>query len=1050
MREDYPHTPGRDVRAADHASAPRPSRARRTAVALLCLTFLLTWAWPASPALADDAAETGGAGDSGGVEGRSTLPLADPVVVADAQLSTRRASSWSEGDVRMLLLEGDVTIAVGTYGFRADHAVVRIDEERSGGRLIRHLAIYLDNARTLQGRGPTQVEAPRLLVTASTTGQVDLSTDLLRENSEAGDPLVLDATERIGKYLAGLRQPLLDVPEGPPLHPSRPLTVRPSGVRPPPTQISPLPKAFQKAEPRVVAKVEPGAGEAPLPAPPQVDPAPPGPVDAGRVLPSAGVVSFSVKKAVYLKADAVLVLIGKVHVVYHGTADRQGMSLSAENAVIFLSEDPGVGNQVDASAVKGIYLEENVVARYGDYTVRAPRVFYDLEHDRAVVLDAVMYTWDVKRQIPIYVRAAKLMQRSKSAWQADRALLTTSEFAEPHFAIAAAQVTVTQGRRPDGSVGSRFVSRDNQLRWGKLPVFYWPRLAGEVQSLPIRRLTGTYSSNNGPLVHSKWDMFALAGKEKPAGVDLSGDLDFLGEHGPAVGAEFDYDRPDMKGELEGYVVVQDDGDDEISGRNAIDHDGDTRGYVKGQHRQYLNDGWELSAELAFVSDETFLEEFFRSEAESAKPYETSLYLKKQERDWAVTLLTRYDLNDFTAQTTTLQAPGYNVDKLPEAGYWRIGTGLWDDRLTYYSQNHATRMRIRPGEESPGDRGFNAAMSAMLFGTGPAVPFDMAPGTAAIDSGNVGRFDSRHELQAPLKVSFLNVVPYVTGRVTAYDDDTFSAMDEDNIRYWGAAGTRVHTQFSRTFDKAASSLLDVHRLRHVVEPSVDVFASDTSLDGTDLAVFDPDVEGINQGWGAIFGLRNTLQTQRGGQGRWRTVDWLVLDTRLAYRGDEEPHGMVIPRYYGYRPEYSLGGDHANGELMWMVSDTLAAVAELTYDLDADVTSQWRVGMSLDHSPQLTLHADFTELDILSSRLLSYGFDYRMTTKYTVRFDHRLDLSTSGDRSIDVALIRQLPRWKLVVLARIDELDDEETIGIVLIPDGIGGSRYRPVLSGQPLF
>ena len=998
--------------------------------ALICLSLLLAWCLPQPAARADD-------------DAHAASSLADPIVAVDAELTARRVTSWRENGVLMLLLEGDAKVAMGAYAFRADRAVVRIDEETSSGVRVRHLAMYLDNARTMQGRGPTQAQAPRLLVTASTTGQVDLSTDLLRQTPMAGHPLVIDATERIGKYLDTLKKPVLDVPAGPPM------TVRTPAVTTAAPR-APLP-------PKVVRRLKPVLGATGLPAArastePQQPEEPVGPIDPGKVLPTAGVVSFSVDKAVFRKAENVLVLLGNVNVVYHGTSNREGVSLSAQNAVIFLQDDvPAMpGAQLNAELVKGVYLEDNVIARYADYTVRAPRVFYDLESDRAVVLDAVMYTWDVKRRVPIYVRAEKLMQRSLAAWEADRAILTTSEFAEPHFAIAANQVTIARSVRPDGSVSRRFVSHDNTLRWGKAPVFYWPRLSGEIQELPIRRLDGSYDGNDGPIVRSEWDVFALAGREKPEGVDLSAKLDFLGDRGAAIGGRLDYDRTEMLGRLDGYLVANDDAQDQIADRTPIDHDGDARGYVKWQHRQYLDDGWEASAELSYVSDETFLEEFFRNEAETAKPYETSLYLLKQERDWALTFLASRDLNDFVAQTSMLQSPGYSVDKLPEVGYWRIGTTLWNDRLTYYSQNHASRMRIRPGEDMPSDRGFNAARSMLLFGIPHTLPFDDAAVAAGIEDGYVNRFDTRHELQAPMKVSILDVVPYLAGRITAYNEDTLTMGEHDNIRYWGAAGARLHTQFSRTYDKAASGLFDVHRLRHIVEPSLDVFISDASLDWADLAVFDPDVEGINQGWGVILGLRNTLQTQRGGQGRWRTVDWLVLDTDIVWRGDEEPHNRVIPRYFGYRPEYSLGGDHVNAEMMWMISDTLATVAELTYHLEDDMMSQWRIGVNLDHSPQLALFADFAEIDELSSRLLTYGFDYRLTSKYTARFNHRLDLSASGDRSIDVALIRKLPRWKLIFLATVDELDDNHTFGIVLVPDGIGGSRYNRALSTQSIF
>ena len=39
-----------------------------------------------------------------------------------------------------------MTVAIGTYGFRADRAVVRVDPEQHEGRLIRHFMVYLDNA----------------------------------------------------------------------------------------------------------------------------------------------------------------------------------------------------------------------------------------------------------------------------------------------------------------------------------------------------------------------------------------------------------------------------------------------------------------------------------------------------------------------------------------------------------------------------------------------------------------------------------------------------------------------------------------------------------------------------------------------------------------------------------------------------------------------------------------------------------------------------------------------------------------------------------------
>ena len=128
---------------------------------------------------------------------------------------------------------------------------------------------------------------------------------------------------------------------------------------------------------------------------------------------------------------------------------------------------------------------------------------------------------------------------------------------------------------------------------------------------------------------------------------------------------------------------------------------------------------------------------------------------------------------------------------------------------------------------------------------------------------------------------------------------------------------------------------------------------------------------------------------------------------------------------FRPEYSLGGDHFNTDLMWMISDTLAAVGELSYNFEDDFVPQWRVGVSLQHMPRLSLFMDYSEIDPLSSRLLAYGFDYDLTRKYSIRFQHTLDLGQNESRSINITLERKLPRWRLLMVARVNELDDETT-------------------------
>ena len=141
----------------------------------------------------------------------SDLPLADPTIDSDAQFHAMRTSVWYDGVVQYMFLKRDVTIAVGTYGFRADTAVIRIQRQAtSTGQEVRHMWMYLDNAQAMPGRGPTSATAPRLLVTVSTTGKVDLTTDLMEKVDRSGEDLTADAKRRFISHFAAISRPVVD------------------------------------------------------------------------------------------------------------------------------------------------------------------------------------------------------------------------------------------------------------------------------------------------------------------------------------------------------------------------------------------------------------------------------------------------------------------------------------------------------------------------------------------------------------------------------------------------------------------------------------------------------------------------------------------------------------------------------------------------------------------------------------------------------------------------------------------------------------------------
>ncbi|MDX1682918.1 MAG: hypothetical protein R3336_07360, partial [Phycisphaeraceae bacterium] len=386
----------------------RLSRLIPTAL-LLILAALLA---PAAPGLAAE-------GEASIL--RANLPLAEPVVDADARLAARQATAWSRDGARWLLLEEDVQITIGSFGFKAPQAVVHLQTEQLPGRRIHHLAIYFPTVEAMPGRGAIGAHGERLLVTVSTVGHISLETDLKKNRDASAHPLARTAAGRVHDYLEA-------VGPGATYRPGGPLT-------------GPWPDDSR------VAVDDPPSDTPGDPTDPRPQPGDPTSTAEGprgpSILPPGGVVSFRAERVVIEPAESGegsnLLMVGNVRIIYQDDARERSMTLRSGNAVAFLAGDApaavAAGGTIESEKITGIYLEESVVASDGDYTVRAPRVYYDPTRNRAVLLEAVFYTWDPNRRLPLYVRAKTLRQHSRNSWTAHKAQLTTSAFAQPHFSI---------------------------------------------------------------------------------------------------------------------------------------------------------------------------------------------------------------------------------------------------------------------------------------------------------------------------------------------------------------------------------------------------------------------------------------------------------------------------------------------------------------------------------------------------------------------------------------------------------------------------------------
>jgi hypothetical protein len=931
-------------------------------------------------------------------------------LTGDIRLSGRRGWAWAVGDTKRIVLQGDVSIRVATQEFTAQSAAVWINRLPSADGLINQIAVYFDRVDNARRRSGVGVAGEEILVTGSARGGVRMQVDLLERNRPRGLAIVQRGQERLALHL----RTLID-------EPLPPLTARPQVEHPdrPDTSFVPIPGGRVRPQDlKLPTTVE-------LPA---LAERPPWLRDPSAVVR----VSFGTLHVEPGDEENVISITGSVVVEYTtlGVGDEfDQLTLSADRAVIFT--DPGpleemAAWEMSADRIHGIYLEGNVNARANDdeYRLRAPHVYYDFGTGQAIMLDAVLRTYERDLRVPIFARAEEMRQIADNQWTAGRARVTTSEFHTGHFSLGAERMTVTRRPGNEKEPAGTYIDADHiTMRAGNLPFFWWPSFSGRAQDIPLRGISVGSRDNDGVRIETKWDLFSLLGIDRPSGVDGELKLDGFTERGAGVGLEFEYDVSAGIGALDLYGMY-DEGTDRTSSGGEVDPDRDWRGVALWEHQMSLGGDWLAQAQGSWISDETFVTTWREDDFRERREYETSIYLKDQHDRAALTVLGKYDLNDFISNDYLLASQGYSVDKLPEISYRRFGDSWFGGAVTYSGGFEYSRMRLRFEESTPAELG----VPGRAFGIAPFVPVSDSLRAQGLSSQYVNRFDSRHELAMPGQIGPVEVTPFVVGRLTRWDDDFEDYSDDaDDTRVFGAVGVRLHTHLQRVHNDVESRLFDLHRLRHIVEPSMTLWYGYADVDQTDLPVYDLDVESLATGSVVRMGLKNTLQTQRGGPGRWRSVDFLTVDTEVVFHSNDIDRESPTPQFFDYRPEYSQFGDHVRTAVVWQVSDAFSVTGEGTVDVDESAIARGAVGAELRHSPLLSTYVEFRYIDASDNELLGVGWQYRLTPKYQVAIAPQWDFRNDEFRSVDVQVTRAFPDFDLTIRVNRDEIKDDTSFG-----------------------
>ncbi len=974
------------------------------------------------------------------------------------EFAASRATVWSVATeakpVRRLFLEGDVVARVGAYEFTASRAVVWLQEVgREGDAVDYQFYIYFDRMAMPTAAPDSQSKikvsgdrVPVFGIVRTRAGAV-LHPDLVL-NGPADDPLVREGERSLAAFL---RNPTVG---------AGPAPAGAEGATEPPDQARPFESGAEAAPGPTLAELEQGLAPA---------------VQGEPIFARKGVISLSfgqIGGGTTLRfsetdEDAVVEFTNGIVVLYHDRERDRALQLTAERGVVYLR--PGLihglaegQTSFDVGDVRGFYLEGDVVADStqrdargleSHYAVRAPRAYYDVQNDRALLLDAVFWTYDQKVGLPLYLRARTIRQESATQFAAGQAKITNTGFVNPFLALGVGNVTITRKEPGPGALpgaGSRWTADASNItgRMGGVPLLYLPRYVGDPTRFPLRGLSFGDSFGTGPAIKSEWDVLSLAGIDPPEGASANLLLDYYFKRGLGVGGKLGLDQKDQNGDLLAYVLPSDSGTDQLSSGARIDHNEETRDVFVGEYQKKLDDQWTLQLEGSYFSDPTVVDTFFRDDARTRREFENSGYLARVDDVSALTLEAKGALNDFTPNQYLLQDQGYTVNKLPEVTYSRLNDDLLPDAapglLAYSSEYRAGMMSLDFTEPTAGELGFvTKPRSQAALGINPnQSPADRLRADGYSED-QVFRFDTRQEVSSQLRAGPVNVVPFAVGRLTAYDREfsEFSASNDDNIREWGAVGTRIASEIQRVDNTVESRLLDLHRMRHVIEPSATLWYAGTNIDQADLPVYDDTVESIADGGAMMVGAHQTWQTQRGGPGRYHSVDVFTLDTDFQFSSNDSEPESPVGRWFDSRPEYSNMGDFFTADSTWQVTESMALAGRTVYDFSINRQASTSAGIIIQHTPEFRTTTEVLYLDAEDSTFLDFGAGYDLTDKHSISGLVVYDTQLGTVQQIAAEVLRRFPNVMFGVSVGYNAVSDEFSFGITLQPVGLEGRGAR---------
>ncbi len=703
--------------------------------------------------------------------------------------------------------------------------------------------------------------------------------------------------------------------------------------------------------------------------------------------------------------------------------NQREVVILADNVVAWQSEYP------DGTSRAEIYLDGNVIFAKGSRVIYAEQMYYDADNQSGTILDAEILTPAQQYDGLIRLKADVIQQVDENNLQAYGAAFTTSRIGVPRYWLQTDGLGLNRREVPafDPDTGQplfdrqtglqqtedeyRVEANQNQVYVAGVPVFSWPRFRSSLSdpSLYLNRFKIGNDSIFGTQILTGFNMFQVLGvRNPPRGTGWTGIVDYLSERGLAFGSDVDYRRNSFLGRP-GLVngrykswFINDNGLDNLGrGRFGIPPEKDFRGRILLNHKHQFGPGYSLRAELGYISDRNFLEQFYEREWDTYKDQTTGFWLERNIGTQSFNLTADVRVNDFFTQTNWL----------PRFDHFVIGQPLAQDRFVYHAHSHIGYAQLKTAD-------------APLDAT-QALKFDPLAWEADVEGVRAG---TRHEIDLPMQVGPVKVVPYLLGDATFWGEDrTGSSL----FRGYGQTGIKASLPFWRVDPTIQSTLWNLNGLAHKVTVDMEASYADASQDIGDLPLYDQldddsqedfrrrfafDTFGIMAGMdtplkyderlfalrsgmqGNVtapsaeiaddlalfkFGVRQRWQTKRGLPGQERIIDWITLDAETVLFPKEE------------RDNFGSSWGLFDYDFRWHVGDRVSLVSDGYFDFFGQGLRTASFGMHAGRPEVGNIYLGYRMIEgPISSNVITAALTYRMSEKWGVRATSQFDFGETG--------------------------------------------------------